>query len=109
LLAKPTPRNVNLGNVRFAMFNNQRDIAALSGAKIVALHPTGLPVLSTTGLRGHFKLFDQRSEAWRHWLQQRLVVRPKAPGDLQQPRLSVLWHWLDAVGHEWLPCVDLNT
>jgi len=26
LLAKPTPRNVNLGSVRFAMFNNQRDI-----------------------------------------------------------------------------------
>jgi hypothetical protein len=26
LLAKQAPRNVNLGNVRFAMFNNQRDI-----------------------------------------------------------------------------------
>jgi hypothetical protein len=26
LLAKPTPRNVTLGSVRFAMFNNQRDI-----------------------------------------------------------------------------------
>jgi DNA-binding transcriptional LysR family regulator len=26
LLAKTTPRNVNLGSVRFSMFNNQRDI-----------------------------------------------------------------------------------
>jgi len=26
LLAKPTPRNVNLGSDRFAMFNKNRDI-----------------------------------------------------------------------------------
>jgi hypothetical protein len=26
LLAKPTPRNVNLGSDRFAMFNKERDI-----------------------------------------------------------------------------------
>ena len=26
LLAKPTPRNVNQGNDRFAMFNKERDI-----------------------------------------------------------------------------------
>jgi hypothetical protein len=28
LLVKPTPRNVNLGNGRFAMFNKERDIAS---------------------------------------------------------------------------------
>jgi hypothetical protein len=27
LLVKPTPRNVNLGNGRFAMFNKERDIS----------------------------------------------------------------------------------
>jgi hypothetical protein len=27
LLVKPTPRNVNLGSDRFAMFNKQRDIS----------------------------------------------------------------------------------
>jgi hypothetical protein len=26
LLAKPTPRNVNLGSVRFSMFNKERDV-----------------------------------------------------------------------------------
>jgi hypothetical protein len=28
LLVKPTPRNVNLGNGRFAMFNKERDISS---------------------------------------------------------------------------------
>ena len=32
MLVKPTPRNVNLGNGRFAMFNKERDISLL-GAK----------------------------------------------------------------------------
>ena len=27
MLVKPTPRNVNLGNGRFAMFNKERDIS----------------------------------------------------------------------------------
>jgi hypothetical protein len=27
LLVKPTPRNVNLGSGRFAMFNKERDIS----------------------------------------------------------------------------------
>jgi hypothetical protein len=34
LLAKPAPRNVNLGSVRFSMFNNQRDIPFAVPAKI---------------------------------------------------------------------------
>jgi hypothetical protein len=29
LLAKQTPRNVNLGNVRFSIFNKERDIPAV--------------------------------------------------------------------------------
>jgi hypothetical protein len=29
LLVKPTPRNVNLGSGRFAMFNKERDISVL--------------------------------------------------------------------------------
>jgi hypothetical protein len=29
LLVKPPPRNVNLGNGRFAMFNKERDIPTL--------------------------------------------------------------------------------
>ncbi len=29
LLVKPTPRNVNLGNGRFAMFNKERDISSM--------------------------------------------------------------------------------
>jgi hypothetical protein len=31
LLAKPTPRNVNLGSDRFAMFNKERDIPRIVG------------------------------------------------------------------------------
>jgi hypothetical protein len=29
LLVKPTPRNVNLGSGRFAMFNKERDISGV--------------------------------------------------------------------------------
>jgi hypothetical protein len=32
LLAKPTPRNVNLGSDRFAMFNKERDIPTMMDA-----------------------------------------------------------------------------
>jgi len=39
LLVKPTPRNVDLGNGRFAMFNKERDISAVrGGAGIGILH-----------------------------------------------------------------------
>jgi hypothetical protein len=31
LLAKPAPRNVNLGSDRFAMFNKMRDIPEVPG------------------------------------------------------------------------------
>jgi hypothetical protein len=41
LLAKTTPRNVNLGSVRFSMFNNQRDI------------PAKLPVMLNVPLATH--------------------------------------------------------
>jgi hypothetical protein len=33
LLVKPTPRNVNLGNGRFAMFNKERDISVERGGR----------------------------------------------------------------------------
>jgi hypothetical protein len=36
LLAKPTPRNVNLGSVRFSMFNKGRDIPLVSSPIISA-------------------------------------------------------------------------
>jgi hypothetical protein len=49
LLVKPTPRNVNLSNVRFAMFNNQRDIAFISF----------LPTMRQTA-----KLFTAATLAW---------------------------------------------
>jgi hypothetical protein len=40
LLAKPTPRNVNLGSDRFAMFNKERDIppSALQKQKLKTTH-----------------------------------------------------------------------
>jgi hypothetical protein len=31
LLVKPTPRNVNLGSGRFAMFNKERDMSGFAG------------------------------------------------------------------------------
>ena len=37
MLAKTTPRNVNLGSVRFSMFNNQRDIPFILAAGLVAM------------------------------------------------------------------------
>jgi hypothetical protein len=43
LLAKTTPRNVNLGSVRFSMFNNQRDIPVVAPVTgYVAAAPYGL-------------------------------------------------------------------
>jgi hypothetical protein len=36
LLVKLTPRNVNLGNGRFAMFNKERDIPGFSRLSLMA-------------------------------------------------------------------------
>jgi hypothetical protein len=36
LLVKPTPRNVNLGNGRFAMFNKERDISGFTTIPFMA-------------------------------------------------------------------------
>ena len=42
MLAKPTPLNINLGSVRFSMFNNERDISPAMPAA-----PQLIPVMVT--------------------------------------------------------------
>jgi hypothetical protein len=46
LLVKLTPRNVNLGNGRFAMFNKERDILAHSVEDGLELGCRIFPVIS---------------------------------------------------------------
>jgi hypothetical protein len=45
LLVKPTPRNVNLGSDRFAMFNKQRDISAARIDNQIVRRKHGLAVV----------------------------------------------------------------
>jgi hypothetical protein len=50
LLAKPTPRNVNLGSDRFAMFNKERDIPYQGTQLNIRAHPA--PQFTCTNCTG---------------------------------------------------------
>ena len=47
MLVKPTPRNVNLGSGRFAMFNKERDISDLINGRLVKPFVESVPVSRT--------------------------------------------------------------
>jgi hypothetical protein len=53
LLVKPTPRNVNLGSDRFAMFNKQRDISQRLEVTDIAARRLGAAVLPDHSVRVH--------------------------------------------------------
>ena len=71
MLVKPTPRNVNLGNRRFAMFNKERDISDLAGVVEIQIDVDLVDWIGIAIPRhlAHNRTFEVTASDWRRYVE----------------------------------------